>query len=268
MVRWRFIYLLAIVLPLCCENVGIKRRLEHTKTVEPVSFNASSSSASSSAAPRPRGGIKQRLLESTNEDTPRNTEPLVDDLTHDWAKGDINSRQFQRYSKSSKGQGAEGPLLDKTSATGTCGKHPQNIMRGLINALGMPTAAPAIDWVQIPTTKGPLTPHPVVFPHLLFKGLHDHRPELFTRVIAGAAGAALEFWQDMRQTEFVRKHPELPEAVWGHTTPLVMHSDGAPISKHDSLYVISWSSLLAASDSSTLENKNGVYSDKEIRADS
>ena len=62
--------------------------------------------------------------------------------------------------------------------------------------------------------------------------------------IIGQDCAAFEFWQKMKQTEFVWKHPELSASDWASTVPIGMHGDGGAYSKTDSLYAFTWNSLL------------------------
>ena len=62
--------------------------------------------------------------------------------------------------------------------------------------------------------------------------------------MAGPANACQEFWHAMKDNIFVRQHPALPAARWPMTIPLGMHGDGGAFSKQDSLYIISWNSLI------------------------
>ena len=60
----------------------------------------------------------------------------------------------------------------------------------------------------------------------------------------GLRGAALSFWRGMRGHPYVREHPGLPEAHWGSTIPIGLHGDGGAFTRQDSVYVISWNSLV------------------------
>ena len=51
------------------------------------------------------------------------------------------------------------------------------------------------------------------------------RSEDFGKAISGPDGACLQFWQSMRHTQFVQKHPDLLESSWAKTVPLGMHGD-------------------------------------------
>ena len=50
----------------------------------------------------------------------------------------------------------------------------------------------------------------------------------------------------MKESDFVRLHPDLPRNKWGVTIPLGTHGDGASFSHHDSVYTISWNSLIGS----------------------
>ena len=56
----------------------------------------------------------------------------------------------------------------------------------------------------------------------------------------------LEFWQAMRETSFVTKHPSLPRSSWHRIIPLGFHGDAGAFSHQDSLYAISWNSLVGS----------------------
>ena len=64
--------------------------------------------------------------------------------------------------------------------------------------------------------------------------------------MASSAEACLEFWRGTRQTRFVRNHPKLPRSSWRSTIPIGFHGDAGAFSKHDSLYTISWNSLIGS----------------------
>lgn len=79
---------------------------------------------------------------------------------------------------------------------------------------------------------------------MFFSRLYAERKSTWTTAIAGAVGACREFWHEMRKTEFIKRHPSLPQSSWDQTIPLGLHGDGGSFSKHDSLFVISWNSVM------------------------
>ena len=101
-----------------------------------------------------------------------------------------------------------------------------------------------MDWVEIPTTSSRRSAHPVIWPHKLFRSLYSNRREWFDRYISGPPGAALEYWQQIRGLDFMRRHPVLREGIWPRAIPIGMHGDAGAFNKHESLLVLSWNSLL------------------------
>ena len=65
--------------------------------------------------------------------------------------------------------------------------------------------------------------------------------------IAGVAGSCLGFRQAMRNEPFVTSHPSLSRKNWQWTIRVGFHADAEPFSNQDSLYTISWQSLLGSS---------------------
>jgi len=109
--------------------------------------------------------------------------------------------------------------------------------------LGWPSGTAALKFIEIPTTKGTLTPHPVLWPHEFFSELYAHRRPDFDKKIRGPATAALQFWRQMRGSSFVDNHPDLPELLWDRIIPIGLHGDGGQFTKQDSIYVLTWNSL-------------------------
>ena len=62
--------------------------------------------------------------------------------------------------------------------------------------------------------------------------------------MVGPAKACLEFWQSMADTPFLKLHPSLKDADLAKVVPIGIHGDAGAFSKSDSLYTISWNSLL------------------------
>ena len=102
--------------------------------------------------------------------------------------------------------------------------------------------APPIRWVQLPTKKG-LTEHPFIFPHELFSSLYHERPSSFRKHLVGPDGAARQYWENIADTEFVRRHPGLGDR--DYTAPIGMHGDAGAFNHQDPLLMLSWNGLLA-----------------------
>lgn len=208
--------------------------------------------AASSVAPprRPRGGLRQRNLDGgdggagddAQAKAQRILNPHEQTLKTDWGKGLISSVQVQRYAESAMRAGAEG--MERMARIGSYGEHGQNLYRDLCNLFGHPVGAPPIDWVEVPTTAGRKTPVPFIFPHKFFQRLYAERGDLWIDRIIGGAGACSEFWEGMADTEFVKRHPHLPMHARDRIVPLGFHGDGGAFCAHDSLYGLSWNSLV------------------------
>ena len=200
---------------------------------------------------QPRDGHKQRKVDHDGGDP----EPSVDtadgssssawrrDLRGDWAKGRLTTEQVQRYAMHSMEAGADG--VSDFARMGNWGANPQNLFRAMRNALGNPAGAPEMAWYEIPTKAGPRTPHPFLLPHEFLSSFYNARSkDDFRKHIAGPVGACRQFWESMRDTAFVREHPNLAEHTFPYTIPIGMHADAGAFSKQDSIYVFNWNSLV------------------------
>ena len=165
--------------------------------------------------------------------------PLRKTLLKGWATGEMSSSKVLEIASGAAQQGATG-LADMSSL----GSH--NAFRSLQAVFGYPVGAPHMTWLEIPTTAGPRTPHPFLLPHEFFSSYFTHRKKDWTSTMARSGEACFEFWQGMSQSAFVKKHPSLPRSSWGSTIPIGFHGDAGAYSNHDSLYTISWNSLIGS----------------------
>ena len=224
-------------------GVGIKRRLQEQGAIEGSSSLGSASSSSVAPPPVPSGGIRRRLEGHHDAAVGKPADgPLYISLKNDWAKGKINSLQVQEYAFGASAQGAAG--LEGMAKLGNSGQNPQNILRALKNLLGTPEGAPEFSWCEIPMKKCAKVAHPFLMPHEFFASFRASCPDAFQRSILGPANAAFEFWRSIQHSVFVKKHPSLLRSEWHRTVPIGLHGDGGAFSKQDSLYVLSWNSLL------------------------
>jgi hypothetical protein len=240
-------------------DCGLKRRLGDARELRE---EAAVQVAPPQSVPR-RGSLKQRLERTAQQDSCPKDVPLVKSLKKAWAKGEITSRHVQEFALGAQEQGAIG--MARISATGSHGVHPGNIARDLLAAFGKPAGAPEISWIEIPTKHSTKTPHPFLLPHLFFASLNVAQQQLFRTTILGPPGASLQYWESMRDSNFVQKHPILKDpATWPNTTPLGLHGDGGAFSKQDSLMVISWNSLLGNGDTRTKRFVTTVIQKKDM----
>lgn len=67
---------------------------------------------------------------------------------------------------------------------------------------------------------------------------------------ASSSSRCVDFWRRMSTVPYMRNHPTAScSNKWPMTVPLGMHGDSAPFTKLDSLWCLSWSSLLSPSGS-------------------
>ena len=144
--------------------------------------------------------------------------------------------------------------METLAKIGTHGKHPQNFFRDLKTAFGLPRGAPTdgFDWFELPMKSGRKVPHPFILPHKLFASHFASRQETWRTVIAGPENACKEFWNDMRDSDFVSRHPQLPVEEWHNIIPVGFHADAGAYSEQDSVFCVSWNSLLGIGK--TMEN--------------
>ena len=153
---------------------------------------------------------------------------------------------MQEYAHGATEQGATG--LERLARMGASGEHAGNLFRDIKKMFGWPSGCAPVAWIQIPTVKRPSTPHPVMWPREFFERLFQDRHDLFQKRLIGASGSCNHFWEGMKDTEFMQRHPCLPPEIWPNTVPLGSHADGGGFNKHDSLFGLSWNSLVTASE--------------------
>jgi hypothetical protein len=130
------------------------------------------------------------------------------------------------------------------AAAGTNGQHSGNIMRDVKTYLGLPNGAPEFVWLEIPMKAGRKIPHPFLMPHAWFNSLYG-QTERWSKAMVSSGQQCKSFWEGMRSTAFVKNHPRLMHAdAWDSMVPLGIHADAGAFSNEDSLYVISFNSLL------------------------
>ncbi len=227
------------------QGMGWKRRVERAAEAEQSENGAEIGEDSKVDKRAKTGGWRQRIsgAEAGMGGGSSSSEgPLTRSLMRDWAKGLLSSGKLQEYAAGALAQGATG--FDRLARVGTYGKHPQNAYRDLVSLLGLPKGAPELTWLNIPTRRGPRTPHPFFLPHKFFQSIYKDLPRMWQSSIIGAANDCLDFWLSMQHTDFVTKHPALLREDWKRTIPIGMHGDGGSFSKQDSVFVLSWNSLL------------------------
>ena len=196
------------------------------------------------AAPPSRrtGGIKSRVVvESTPTKIAQRAEqtkgPLVNTLKRKWGRGKMSAKDVAEVIDGAQVQGATN--LPKLSSM----NNPQNLHRSLTAAFGHPDGAPEFFWAQIPTKRG-MTIHPFLLPHLWFASLFASLMRVFEKSVRGPVDAASNYWDKIKESAFFKEHPGLVHGMLDKTIPIGMHGDGGAFSKQDSLFVLTWNSLI------------------------
>jgi hypothetical protein len=210
---------------------GVRQRLGTTSDE-----HAASSSARG-------GGIKRKLAalagETTSPDLPFNKA-----LRRDWSAGKISSKTVVEYAMKASHQGAAG-------ADALAGDS-RNAHRHLLSAIGYPAAAPEIDWIEVPDKHGRLQAHPIICPLKWFEKVAADCQSRFEKVLLGSQRDVDEFWQQLQGHVIYEKNIERIDVH--KSIPCTLHGDGAPTTKVDGLFSISWSSLLGTG--TTIETRH------------
>ena len=143
---------------------------------------------------------------------------------------------------------------------GCSGKWRNNISRDLLRRFSRSTLANICDPVYVDClAKTQLSSHvedcqlPMILPHMFIAGLYKRSQLQFWSRFAGvdtqehASTIFAQFWDNMSDSELLAHHPDR-EAIWQepHTSvPLKLHGDGAPVTKHSGLDIVSVSSPLS-----------------------
>ena len=210
---------------------GIKKRLDEAEVekaagkkprnrlVDPLDAPSSSAAASSSSTQPLPGGIRNRLAraERDKEDkaTPKDL-PLTKTMKQKWGKGRLSAKDVAEVFDAASKQGASDiPRLSSLN-------NPQNLHRSLTAAFGHPVGAPDFFWSYIPLKGGPSL-HPFLLPHMWFATLFSVMLPWWEKSVRGPVGAAAEYWEQIKHTDFFTKHPVLVTADLPRTIPIGLH---------------------------------------------
>jgi hypothetical protein len=83
----------------------------------------------------------------------------------------------------------------------------------------------------------------VLCPLECFAKLCNEHTQFWEKRVRGDEGACSRFWESLVSHPIVAKHPVLKPADFPRTIALGLHADGAPLTKHESLFTIAWNSL-------------------------
>ena len=235
---------------------GIRQRLQVDEATE----------APPAATTTVRGGLRQRLCSASSSSTAPRAEtapycakkqkleaepadvsnlPLNMSLRRDWARGSLPSNKVLEYAIGASSQGARG--LESFAAASTN----RNAHRRVVAALGYPEKAPKLSWIEIPVAGGGVKPQPILCPIDTLEALLTD-PEKFQNHLRGEDLNVQDLWYCIRDTKVYAANAMHINV--SRSLAVTLHGDGAPTTKADGLFTISWSSLHASG--STRHTKN------------
>ena len=86
-----------------------------------------------------------------------------------------------------------------------------------------------------------MKPHPIICPIRLFENIIENDEQRFKKTLLGPEGDVADFWYHMRGHVLYSKNADRIDPV--KSLACGMHGDGAPTTKVDGLFTISWNSL-------------------------
>jgi hypothetical protein len=167
-------------------------------------------------------------------------------LREKWSKGELSSVEVQEFAAAAGEDGCA--RLPKLRKLGASGKQSGNANRDLARALGKPKGAPEFFFAHIPVAGDDGQPkvvsHPFLLPHQLFSQLFQERQDTFLQCVVGDTDERDQVWEGLASSPIVQKHPCLAVGGLSHTVPIGLHGDAGAFSKQDSLFVLTWNSLV------------------------
>ena len=209
-------------------------------------------SSSAQSDDTPRRGVRQRVEKSLSmdpTDTPQPDLPFNKLMRKKWGSGDFSAPLVKEVSRAAQGQGAHS--VGRFAGSGGS-DYAKNAHRDLLAAVGYPQNAPPITWLEIEMADGSYLSHPIVSPIDTIETLlkNDH---MFISHLRGAEGDSAAF------IEGIKEHP-IFESIAAHVTDanksLIcgLHGDGAPTTKVEGLFTLSWNSYHVSGNSSQTRN--------------
>ena len=216
-----------------------------------------------------RGGVQQRLKRARISEY---SSELATFLAEQFAWGEMSPQQIAKISRlacrdlerSKEGTLNESNLL-QLAALGSHGAHPQDMhqqMLRILPASNLPIVFSMEVQIRRVTGLGVCSSSvqmPIILPHEFFASLYHHYNHFFKDSVLGDDSAIGAFWDSQVHNPLYLSHPVRHQA--NHRTkaiPLSLHGDevatfGVSRSWQKGMDVVSWSSLLARPDRSTLE---------------
>lgn len=181
---------------------------------------------------------------------PDHVQPLNESMGQDWPRRVLTSQQVVNYCAGAILLGAKGTEVEKFAKCASWGKHRQNAQRDLMKAFGRPAGAPALYRAKLPVKarngEREFSDHPFALPHELFARMYQDRRAFFQEHVMGEKSALKECWATLEKHEFVQENQAWAEAraAGFELVPLGLHCDAGAFSNNESLYVLTWNSLV------------------------
>ena len=133
------------------------------------------------------------------------------------------------------------------SGLGAVGSSPSHCQRDLLCVLQKPVGTPNLYHAKIPLRNGAGDVewcwHPFFLPHELFDTLWQERREFFDAHVRGSSAERKQLWLYLAQKSFLKK-VVTQETDYDTTVPVGLHCDAGAVSDRNSLYVLTWNSLV------------------------
>ena len=208
----------------------------------------SDTGAASSSGPRATGGAKRRVEQHVQHDSEaKSHKPLNKKLRRDWLRGELASQRLLEYAAAAEEQGARGAGIGNWET-------PKNCHRTVVRAIGYPDDAPPISWMEITGKKGGKVQQAIVDPIDTFERLVAAGGEKFERRLSGPPAAIAAYWCGMREHILYRAIRDRIDVE--KTVALTLHGDGAPTTKIDGLFTVSWASIHVVGSGTIPETRN------------
>ena len=195
---------------------------------------------------QPRTSKRLRLEPPPRPSTPSTSLPGNRELLKRWARGEISATAVQQIASAFHEQGAPGAA--RLASLGSEGAYGNNCQRDLLRYFGKPAGAPPLTYVGLTTTRGRVL-HPFLMPHAFFGEMYAERRPFWNTAIRGAVGTAQKYWETISGSELFKLHPAFRGvtdfASLDNHIPLGLHGDGGSFSHQDSLFVLSFNSLVS-----------------------
>jgi hypothetical protein len=164
--------------------------------------------------------------------------PFTQDLLHAFAKGQMSAVKLLKMSTDAAQQGAQSLGKMKREK-----EVPQNASRDALRAIGWPSRAPKLKYIELPFVDGNKQLHAkiVAFKKVAGETANEKFCGYLSEEINKLLVSADKIYKSIETTNTTSCKD--PAVMIVRTIPLGMHADGAPYSKTDSVFTVCWSSL-------------------------